>query len=474
MGLLNDLFVRIRGDNKGLKDSLKDSEAQVGKFGGSVGKLGSGFAALGAVATIVLGAVVSWFKSTDMGAKAVNVTMTVLKQTLTDIFNLDKSHGAEAAYWAKQQSDIIAGQARETFLASKMQRELNELRLKAAGEGTPASKLETLKKASDKEKELKKYVLDSAIKERDVLMELYLLNLDNTKAKEAYYAAATKVENIKGSDSLRIEQQITATTIAATNRAKELFDVFNYGQGTSLKALNERLVNYKAELADIDKNDRVAINTLQKKINLLETEIELYNKLPGKIKIANTEIGQGSVTEQMFGLKGADRSGKLVKGKAVKFEDSDSIKQWKQSWADAVAEVTSLISDAFIGVFESIGKGSFQGFGDALLQNFGQFIANFGKMLVAMGTSMLLALTLMKAPSIPTAIAAIVAGTAAMAAGGLMMGMASKQSGNLGGSGGGSGGSGGLNSQQIKVIVEGRIKGKDIVIASRRYEESNG
>jgi hypothetical protein len=72
---------------------------------------------------------------------------------------------------------------------------------------------------------------------------------------------------------------------------------------------------------------------------------------------------------------------------------------------------------------------------------------------------------------------AIAAGAAMLLAAGAIRGAlsgASKSvSGGGGGSSGGSGSSGNFNSQTITVQVEGKISGKDIVIASRRYNADN-
>jgi hypothetical protein len=202
--------------------------------------------------------------------------------------------------------------------------------------------------------------------------------------------------------------------------------------------------------------------------------LRITNALLTEQEDALTRI-QGPATQKapgIPGLAGAPGAADVLAGAPQLGTYIDPMtEQWVNSWKQATEEVTSMISDAFIGVFESIGSGSFEGFGDALLQNFGRFIANFGKMLVAMGTSMLLAQTLLKTPSIPTALAAIAAGGAAMAIGGLMMGMANKQGSNLGGSGGG--GQASMSQQNMKIEVVGKISGKDIVISSKRYLEDN-
>ena len=137
--------------------------------------------------------------------------------------------------------------------------------------------------------------------------------------------------------------------------------------------------------------------------------------------------------------------------------------------------VADLMANTFTDLFEHIGSGSMEGFGNDLLKNFGSLVSQLGKMLVALGTTMFFAQTLLQTPSVPTAIAAIAAGGAAMAIGGAMMGAANRGANSLsgGGSGGGNYSGNSSGTQTIKVEVQGRISGKDIALAASRYGEDN-
>ena len=157
------------------------------------------------------------------------------------------------------------------------------------------------------------------------------------------------------------------------------------------------------------------------------------------------------------------------------FSDFNITKEWKSAWESAIVDVTSFMSDEFTKVFESIGSGSFDDLGKDLLGGFGRLLSNLGKMLVSLGTTMLLALTLLKTPTIPTAIAAIAMGASAMAIGGLMIGAASKGANSLSGGANTSGASAGTSGMaastgEMTIRIEGELRGDTIYWSNRRYE----
>jgi hypothetical protein len=136
--------------------------------------------------------------------------------------------------------------------------------------------------------------------------------------------------------------------------------------------------------------------------------------------------------------------------------------------------VSDMLTDSFGRVFEAIGSGDWGGVGKDILASFGSFIMNLGKMLVAYGvmkSAFFKSLTMG-----PAGVGlAIGAGLAAIALGALFKGAASRGGNAM--SGGATGGGGGYSSdnklQTIKVEVEGKISGKDIVIAQRRFVQDN-
>jgi|WetSurMetagenome_2_1015567.scaffolds.fasta_scaffold00157_46 hypothetical protein len=446
MSFLRDLVIRIKGDKTQLDSTLNDASKKVKGFA-------SILPAIGVAATAAFAVLVSWVKDTSIGLEAMNVGLKASKQLLTDLIMGQGLHIKEAIKNAKEQSKIQQDDIREGYQIKTLQSQLAQLIRESADQTLSHSeRLKKLTEAMAKEKELKEFLLADAREELKNAFEAWKLNLASVDAKKRYYEVAGRIRDIEGSDSRRLQSQFTAELVAQKKRADELVDAF-----TPLPKIFDELSMAAANFM----GGRGLLPQSGLKIGISGRKNQLaMGPASGNQEMANA-MAAANTDAEAFAMSEAD----------LRAEDFQ--KQWVDNWKQATDEVTSMISDAFIGVFEAIGSGSFQGFGDQLLQNFGSFIANFGKMLVAMGTSMLLAQTLLKAPSIPTAIAAIAAGGVAMAVGGMMMGMASRQSGNLGGTGGSSGASN-LQQQNMKVEVYGKIKGKDIVISSRRYIEENG
>ena len=251
-----------------------------------------------------------------------------------------------------------------------------------------------------------------------------------------------------------------------------------------VKTLADLNVELKVEqdyLQTINSTDVVAISLQTQKINkmkeyitLLESGMANPNILKGATKIQGIGGGAGSALDQALSPDidmslGSMNEPDVVEPKAL----FDAPKQWEQEWKTAAKDVSTFISDELTQVFEDIGKGSFKGFGQDLVKNFGQLLVQLGKMLISLGTTMLLAQTLLKTPSVPTAIMAIAAGAAAIAIGGAMMGAASSGGDAMAsGSSVGSGGTG-YSSQNSKITVEGYIKGQDIFITNNRYTDTN-
>ena len=141
---------------------------------------------------------------------------------------------------------------------------------------------------------------------------------------------------------------------------------------------------------------------------------------------------------------------------------------------DASMMLSDLIGDSIGGLFEALGAGELEGAFKDILGNFGQFIQDIGKMLVAYGSAMLAFSLLSKSPDPISAGLAIAAGLTAIAIGGAIKGAASKGNDALsgGGTGGYAGGTGTPTPQQLTVQIEGTLKGSDIAISSRRYNNN--
>ncbi len=155
------------------------------------------------------------------------------------------------------------------------------------------------------------------------------------------------------------------------------------------------------------------------------------------------------------------------------FDNFDQVEQWYSIWESAILNVTDLMIESFSKAFQAIGSGEWSGVGKEILGSFGAFISNLGKMLVAYGVMQSAFMKSIAAGPAGAAIA-ISAGLAAIALGAMFQGAASRGAGAMSpGYSTGAGYSPGQEQQTIKVIVEGKISGKDIVIANRRFLEDS-
>jgi hypothetical protein len=150
----------------------------------------------------------------------------------------------------------------------------------------------------------------------------------------------------------------------------------------------------------------------------------------------------------------------------------DFYKDWQNAWDQGFKDVIGIIADGITGIFEAIGSGDFSNFGGNIIGSFGKFISQIGRLVFIMGALILYTNDLLFAPTIPNALAAMAIGAAAMAVGGLITGIAKGGAGGGFAKGGRGGGSAESSTNNLKVVIEGRISGKDIVFVSRRYMES--
>ena len=416
-------------NSKGFVDALSQADGAIGKFGKQLGRMSLAIGAAGAV----FGVLINWFKETAAGAEVMNVSLAVSKQLLTDIIMGQGFHLKEAFKNAKAQTKINEDNAVQGYQLAKMHKELNLLVVAAADQTKSlAEKKEILTKAMAKEREIKEFLIKDAKEERKVLWDVWQANLANTKAREDFYKAAARLEEVQGMASRGLMSQYTAVLEQQAQRARDLAEAFTplpedvAESNRQIKLFTERTIDLASAL------DLAA--TANRKLNFPSVGIPAGNTLsPNK-----TVVGQSSALFSWF----------------------DATSEWKGLWESAIMEVTSFMADTFGEVFERIGEGSFQGFGENLLGNFGNLIKSLGKMLMLFGSLWLAALTLMKAPTIPTAIAAIAIGAAAVGVGSLMIGASKRAASNI---------SGGGSTTQQSVNVQGVIKGRDIYLSSQRY-----
>ena len=491
-------------NNKGFLEGLSEAEGGVGKFGKAVGALSLGIGAAAGAFKILI----DWIKDTDFGLSAMNTTMAVSRQLLTDLISKNGLHLKEAVKNAQAQTKINEDNAKEGYLLANMNKELHDLTVKAADQTlTLAQKKEVLIKAMEKEHEIKQFLLKDAKEELRVAYDAYKLNPANTDARENYWKAATKVEDVQSMDSRRLMSQYTGVIAEQKQRASDLVKAFQTyeqdardmfpGVSENIAILEGRLKDYQERLEEIDTTTltgKHAFAVLSKAIEDLETKIKNFGKENIIKKLTGWATPEEALNEaqeyrdaiaSIFGfadqkegktkLAAAPKKPQGFDNPNVLFNNFEVVDAWKAAWEDAIMGVADLMANTFTDLFEHIGSGSMEGFGNDLLKNFGSLVSQLGKMLVALGTTMFFAQTLLKTPSIPTALAAIAAGGVAMAIGGAMMGAANRGANSLsgGGSGGGNYSGNSSGTQTIKVEVQGKISGKDIALVSSRYGEDN-
>jgi len=458
---LRDLFVRIKGDNTGAKKALKETEQDVKGLSGKMGDLKGTFMAAAAAGAAAFAVLINWAKDTDFGLQAINKTLAVGKQLLTDLMLRQGSHLKEAAKIADRQSKINQDDIREGYIVKTMQSELAQL-ITASADQTKshAEKQEILNKAIEKEKELKAFLLADAKEELAVAWDNWRLNLQSIDAKKKYYEIAGRIRDIEGSDSRRLQSQFTAELVAQKKRAEELVDAF-----TEIPPTLDEIKKKAGEITKIMTGEIGA--TPGASVFAPKTPFSLTNN-KGKLAGAPVQYaGTSAVALQMA----ADLQDALNSDAVMQASEAFA-KDWQKTWEGVIKEVTNFLADSFISVFEGLGEGNMEGLGKNMLGSMGRLVADLGKMLVALGLTWLKALELIKVPTIHSAIAAIAAGGAAMAIGGLMVGASKKASESMQtGSGASSSGQGSINLQNIKIQFNGKLKGKDIYFSGMRYVE---
>jgi len=492
MGLLNNLLVRIRGDSTSLDKSLDGAEKSVSSFKTKIFALGT------TITGAVVGAFAIWKKameSTEETADKLEILTAKLKggfqglmQTIATgdwsglIDNITKTAKAYRDL-ATAKDEMEHTEASNVLKKSYLEANLQASRLAFAGATDPALKAQYLSEAIAAQKA----ITDINVSE---------INARTNAAEESF-------RTLMGLDKESSDLMIMNVRKIAGN-----YETF-YGKNGQFMLLQIQKSNfaYKDQLGILTEVEKAQYRQVKAAVANLEVFDELQkNMAPGvfmeyvkDLGAYNNAIAEGDqaifrLTKTLTGLEGKLIDIKNIAGPSIvpiahllipqlgptpgaadilapapKMPGAkDYTEEWQNTWNDAISEVTNFMSEAFTDVFTKIGEGSFEGFGKTLLLSFGKLVANLGKMLMSLGTTMLLALTLLKIPTIPTAIAAIAAGAAAMAIGGLMIGAASHGGASMSGGATASNYGNATQQQYINVNVKGTIKGRDIELSLRR------
>jgi len=322
---------------------------------------------------------------------------------------------------------------------------------------------------------------------RDNTAKINKLSLIENAASLESVAIRQKLNGVK-SESIKLDQQITKPDTVKKEKEK-VFDLLNYtktyydaklafaidDEKEQIQILNEEQAAYDAMFAlkiisDIEYAKRSAEvykqlyairNNLAKQQETEDKKIsdrELQNSLDAlkiesdvAMKIANS-TGKSTASERIAILEQYKTAlydlasmGGWTAEQLDKISDAlirvdgeikgsqDNLKDYKITWTDTMNSINKSILDFVANsinyLAESLGKALagenikvFKGLALILADS----LIDIGKALVAYALPVLLALTLLKKPSIPTAIAAIAAGTAAIVAGSFLKSKLSK------------------------------------------------
>lgn len=254
----------------------------------------------------------------------------------------------------------------------------------------------------------------------------------------------------------------------------------------NLTTLKEELELLMQQFELINKNDKAELARVARSIKAKQAEIDAIEKLIEEQKKQTRTILDAQ--QQWDSLVGRGMEGKggtwgalsggfanmgqgLASMEQSRLEIQNEITQWQQMWQDAKNSLSDLAADTVQGMFEAIGSGDWSNFGREMLLGFANFLSILGRQMIALA---LAESAFMKALSNPAMWPiALAAGIAAVAAAGLIRGTIAAGSSAMGGGGSGSYASGANSASlnTIKVIVEGKTRGKDIYWSNRRYSD---
>jgi hypothetical protein len=449
MGLLNDLLVRIRGDNKGLDKSLDDSKKGIQGFKGSL----MAAAAAGAAAFKVL---IDWAKDTTVGIEAINVATRASKQLLTDLITGQRSHIKEAIENAKKQSKINDDNILEGYELKTMQSELAQL-ITASADQTKshAEKLDLLTQAMEKERQIKAFLLADAREELKVAYDNWEINKQSISAKKAYYEIAGRIREIEGMDSRRLQSQYSGELKAQADRADDLVDAFT------------------------DESD--AITEVNK---ALTEQLSIFTRLGTSVFSPKTKGLAPAIPKTLAGgpqsMYGTNLVAEAMAEAWQEQIDEGALMEQIEAYSDRLKEslidMRAMAIDYGTRVIEDLGAalagGDVKGLGERLLMGLADLLSQFGRMLITLALGESAFVKSLKNPLLwPIALAA---GAAMLVTAGVIRGVLSSAGESMG-SGGGGGYSGGGASranasfQTNKVELVGVLKGSDIYLSGKRY-----
>lgn len=251
----------------------------------------------------------------------------------------------------------------------------------------------------------------------------------------------------------------------------------NAAAADSIEALKKKMGELNEQYDKTSSKDFIRLNMLGKEIQLLHDKIETLEQLRRMNNETLVFSGFDSIKDMEAQVKPMEQVMKGFEQMAAKFRATSMrvTREIKKEYLD----MSSSIAGAISGIADALGQG-FAGterFGDAILKVLAGFARQVGETLIGIGTAMLAAKKLITNPY-----TAIAAGVALVALAGALNASLSKAQSNFN-SGGGISSSVGSDSSrfgsiardyEIKITIDGKIQGNDIVYILNRTEQLNG
>jgi len=511
MGIISDLFVRIKGDKTQLDSTLKGAEGSVNKFGSTIKKLGGILAA-----TFAVGTIISFGKEIiKLAAKAEGIKtafnklndpnlLNNLKQatrgTVDSVTLMQKAIQARnfkipldqlATYFefATKRAietgesvdylvnSIITGVGRKSVLV------MDNLGISAVELQQEVKKVGDFGIASGNIIRRELTSMGDVADTTAVKVQQLAANTVDLKTAWGEFAANSGVykgalDMLSGSLEIMANKDVTLWQklllsmglydLYAKSIAKTMSHEFIIPAGTVIKGPKE------PEMGMPRQTGPSAINMAVPGVNAggpFNKDIAALNNqfVSGQIAGAggNQLRGFGGMSQAAINAAVATKMAAEKQEEANQAEEK-ALNDLNNIISNANDAIASLGAQLVEGIGEALAGGNVKDIGKQLLSSLAGFLSHFGEMLLATGLGIKAFNEATKTLNAPMAIAA---GIAMMLAAGAVRGMLSNASSSVGGGGGG--GYANASMSPVKVIVEGKIKGKDIYIAHRRYVEDN-
>ena len=450
MGWLSNLVVKITGDNKDLKSKLKDSEGDVRSFGDKFKAFASSASAAIGVLVTGLTIMAGWWKTQVQGIDAMNVAMAVTKQLITDIMRGQGLNLKEAAAIAKEQNRIRADDRKDLVNEALLLRDIRRYRLKSVDvEKTLADRLNAANKALEKTLELESYRKKDLYENLKVTERALQINKDDEKLLQKRAELIAAIANVDESESLRLINYRNTLLGEQKNRVKDLIDAYTELENvTALRGIKPIAgpANISPTARPFDK-EAVGMAADLVFMNIGRTGGHNLRGAPKTILSQEDKEAMASMNDELNA-------------------EMSEMEYILTSGRDMAVDLGSQIIE---GLGEAMAGGNVKDIGKGLLLSLANFLSQFGKLLITMGLGME---AFIKSLATMNPVIAVAAGAAMLLAAGAIRGLVSG-GGRQVASGGGGGYSGGLQAQNLRVEVYGKISGKDLVIASKRYTNDN-